>query len=189
MVKIIKCYKQNRLHKLNKYLKGYRKLEIKQVIELACLGKKSDGKMHGHQFRIKKVALAQVSETLLKKANVAAISKCKNFESLYNLIDKKRAYGFANLCIYDTALRIGFYRRIYPQKVYLHRGTKVGAKSLKLNTTNGCITMNELIKKSRAFNLLNPYQIEDLLCVCKKDLKVGRITGSMLRKCGIDSGC
>ena len=42
----------------------------------------------------------------------------------------KQIKGIGELTIYDTALRIGFYLDIYPDKVYLHAGTREGAKRL-----------------------------------------------------------
>lgn len=76
--------------------------------------------------------------------------------------------GIGGLYCYDIALRIGPYIRIYPEGVYLHRGARDGAKALGYHTDRNVLQMAEL---SDSVQALEPYEIEDLLCIYKNQLK------------------
>jgi len=41
--------------------------------------------------------------------------------------------GFGKLAVYDVAMRIGIWRDIWPRYVYLHAGTRKGARALGLS--------------------------------------------------------
>jgi hypothetical protein len=104
---------------------------------------------------------------------------------------------FGRVAIYDTALRIGFHLKKNPRKpfgndnknrvlplkyVYLHAGAMQGARALatlgvlkKKPNANGKIKLElkELTKifPSYIIEKLEPYQIEDFLCVMHKALE------------------
>lgn len=131
---------------------------------------------HPHQYRISKANLESFSKKLLK--NELEIRKCKNFSELHNVVNNCKIKGIAELTVYVTTLRIGCKLGIKPKYIYLHRGTKEGAsilfnkeflefriKQTKLPTT---LEVNNFPKE---FVALEPYQIEQLLCIFKKQLE------------------
>jgi len=86
--------------------------------------------------------------------------------------ESRKFWKNGELTVYDTALRIGAYLRIEPEKVFLHRGTRDGAKALGFKGGKRSIRLDELPK---AFHGLKPYQIEDCLCIYAKALKSLRL--------------
>lgn len=71
------------------------------------------------------------------------------------------------MTIYDTALRIGACTGVEPKKVYLHAGAREGARTLKNAGINAEEENGILIGMPREFELLEPREIEDCLCVCR----------------------
>ncbi len=65
-------------------------------------------------------------------ANKESIRNTQNFDELLVLIGglRKSVKGIGELYIYDTSLRIGSYLGHLPEKVYLHSGTRKGARNL-----------------------------------------------------------
>ena len=85
----------------------------------------------------------------------------------------------------DTALRIGAKLGIRPDRVYLHRGTREGARALKLDASQATIDVSQL---PPAFQRLDAREIEDCLCIYKEDLR--RLAqGSSLREIAAASRC
>jgi hypothetical protein len=99
--------------------------------------------------------------------SIREIRSCLNFEELIKLMGKKigNIPGIGQLTVYDTALRIGANLGIEPKIVYLHCGTRVGAKTLGIN-----IRKKDTLNPSElpdAFSKLSPSEIEDCLCIYK----------------------
>ena len=90
----------------------------------------------------------------------------KTFDEILNIVNENKVKWFGILSVYDTALRIGMYFNIYPQAVYMHAGTKEGAKNLGLNTKRKYIPKDEF---PLSFKVLKPYEIECVLCIYKDD--------------------
>ena len=70
--------------------------------------------------------------------------------------------------VYDTAFRIGAKLNKLPTKVYLHTGTREGAKALGFDGKVKSIGVYELQPE---FQKLEPYEIEDILCIFKDKFK------------------
>jgi hypothetical protein len=87
----------------------------------------SRGKRYGHQRRLKRIGLERACDVLLRKAG--AIERAPNFAELFALIGTalEPIPGSGELYVYDTALRIGSKLNRFPEKVYLHAGTRCGA--------------------------------------------------------------
>ena len=75
--------------------------------------------------------------------------------------------GVGSLMVYDTALRIGARLGALPKRVYLHRGTRVGARALHLDYRQPTLEVSEL---PMALRELPPHEIEDLLCIYESEL-------------------
>ena len=67
--------------------------------------------------------------------------------------------------VYDTALRIGAKLGVEPKTVYLHRGTRSGAKALGIETNRPFIEVHEFPRQLRS---LRPRELEDCLCIYKE---------------------
>ena len=158
---------------LGKWLNYYKNLPLKRAIKESAIAIGPNGKKHPHQRRIPKKILKKVARILVK--NKGKINHCNSFEDLINLVYQKvkKVKGFGELCVYDTALRIGASKNIYPEKmVYIHAGTDVGCKNLKLKNSNYKVWKvlpvdNNLPKPLRK---LKAYEIEDFLCIYKSEI-------------------
>jgi len=74
----------------------------------------------------------------------------------------------AELTVYDTAQRLGAYMGKEPEVVFLHRGTRVGARALGFA---GSLLFILPSKLPGEFRKLNPSEIEDCLCIYANDFK------------------
>jgi len=158
---------------------------LKAAIECAALARDSKGDKYKHQHRLKKMTLEEARKALLN--NYGVIEKSKDFEELFAWMQKilEPILGLGPLYLYDTALRIGAKLDIWPAKVYLHAGTRCGAKELGLD---GKAKILEKSLMPAEFGELGAHEIEDVLCIYKDRLKAA-IEGRPLS--GIDelSGC
>ena len=69
-----------------------------------------------------------------------------------------------------SASRIGAKLNLFPEKVYLHAGTRLGARSLGLPNVPR-LSVSEFPKEFRA---LKPHEIEDALCIFKDEFALFR---------------
>lgn len=152
----------------NQELSFFRRLNsLDEAIEKAANADGKDGGMHDHQWRIPETVLARAGKELLAKR--AQISKCTGFDSLIELVETTAGSirGFGELAIYDTAVRIGARLGMEPEFVYLHRGTRKGAKALGLTSRGKYLKVGELPAE---FTKLKPHEIEDCLCIYAREL-------------------
>jgi hypothetical protein len=170
LVKEISKYKASGSVHLENMKDFYENLDIEMAIKHASTGKNPDDKMNPHQWRVG-YAKGMLGFNELKN-ELAEIKKCRKFEDIFLLAEKVKAkiWGLGELWSYDTALRIGFNLKIYPQQVFVHRGVTKGVKkvingkrpkgrSLPIN-----VFPNELL-------VLKAYEIENFLCIYGKDNK------------------
>jgi hypothetical protein len=95
---------------------------------------------------------------------------CETFDELHTAVRSSigAIRGIADLTIYDTSLRIGAKLGLEPDKVYLHAGTREGARGLRLDYRRPFF---ELAALPRPFRRLKPREIEDCLCIFKRELR------------------
>jgi len=129
---------------------------------------------HWHQRRIRKTALEGLHQALV--GSEEDFKATKNFDSLHDLVAKRRIIGVRRIVIYDTALRLGAYFKSEPRGVYLHAGTKVGAKKLAKSLGDHALwkacrgkVLDVKLLPEPMRTLLRPWQIEDFLCIYKDD--------------------
>lgn len=122
------------------------------------------GKRFDHQRRHPSAVLARAHKALLLIAS--ELMGCKRFDDLHQRIAQAIAPidRLSEMYVYDTAVRIGAYLGFAPQSVYLHRGTREGARALGLNVAKGYLDVHEL---PLALSALSPNEIEDYLCIYK----------------------
>ena len=138
---------------------------LEQAIEVASLAKLPSGKRHPHQRRIPQAALQESKARL----SVVDFNKCASFDELYAVVERQidDISGIGRLTVYDTAQRIGAYLGLEPDLIYLHAGTREGAKALGLDVRKHALTFQEM---PEPFHRLRPYEIEDCLCLYKGEL-------------------
>lgn len=143
---------------------------LADAVRLAVLAQTADGKRQSHQRRISGLRLRRAF-TRLKRCN---LRRCRSFHALHQMIDDaiRCIPGIGPLAVYDTANRIGIYRGLAPEKVYLHCGTRTGARAMGLGRGRDVLEISEL---PTAFHRLTADDIENCLCIYKDDLK--RISG------------
>ena len=142
----------------------YKGKPLHEVIQVAALSVLPNGKRHNHQRRIPGSALKEAAARL----SGAEFSSVSSFDDLHSAIGLaiRGIHKIGELAVYDIAHRIGAKLRLQPEKVYLHAGTRVGARALGF--TGVSVSMEELPK---AFQRLTPAEAEDCLCVFKDHLK------------------
>jgi hypothetical protein len=123
-------------------------------------------KKHRHQHRISP-ALLVAAERRLQSAK-EALGAAANFEELYASVERAigEKQGLSDLAFYDIAHRIGAFRGIEPALVYLHRGTREGARALGF--TGKTLDPGRL---PATFSRLSPAENEDCLCIYKRELR------------------
>jgi len=140
---------------------------IEAAIEFAALSVDWRGKRFSHQRRIGRQALLAAKEALLSA--VISLQGCSNFDELIELVEAvlDPIDGLGELYVYDISLRIGARLGILPQRVYLHAGTRTGAKVLGLDPRARAIEVQSLPEPLRQ---LSAHEVEDVLCIYKDEL-------------------
>lgn len=148
---------------------AFEKFNLKEAIEKAAksIDPTNDNKMFSHQRRVG-FKVANRGYELLKQRE-DDLRSCQSFEEILAITDEvsKQIYRLGQLWSYDTALRIGFQKEIYPKNVYLQSGVKNGYK--KIFNQNSKNRFEEKNKFPKELQILEPYEIENFLCVWGND--------------------
>lgn len=144
-----------------------RELNLKTAISRAALCRNTDGTRHPHQYRIPYVSLQEAKRQLL--ANQRRIRASESFEQLHTVVEAliSGISMIGPLVIYDVATRIGAFLGLTPSVVYLHRGTRQGARALGFSRARKTLLVNELPAELAG---LKPHELEDFLCIYKEQL-------------------
>jgi hypothetical protein len=94
------------------------------------------------------------------------LATATSFDALLKIVEDEIGpiHKIGKLTVYDTALRIAAWRGLEPEAIYLHAGTRVGAKALGLAHHEGPVALKQLPAPLRR---LSPREIEDVLCIYK----------------------
>ena len=163
---IMRTYQRYNRPRLVEQLDSFRhEANIGTAVARAALARRPDGKKYDHQRRIAPNVLSAVQQRLVG----VRIDRCQSFSELHGLIQTSIGdiYGVGPLMVYDTALRIGAKLGVWPEQVYLHRGTRSGARALRLQYRQPTLAVSEL---PQVLRVLRPHEVEDLLCVFKSEL-------------------
>ncbi|RKF14908.1 hypothetical protein D6850_08555 [Roseovarius spongiae] len=138
---------------------------LTEAMEVAARSVLLNGKRHPHQCRISHATLDEAGRKLLSEE--ARVEAARNFGELYSVVSAAIApiRGIGPLAIYDISHRIGAYRRLEPEKIYLHAGARTGAKVFGFS--GGWIDKADLPAE---FEPLSAAEIEDCLCIYKDHL-------------------
>jgi hypothetical protein len=99
----------------------------------------------------------------------AGLQRAKSFDDLHDRVYRalEPIYGIGQLMVYDTALRVGAKLGMAPTRVYLHAGTRQGARALGMNWRAQHLAVREFPRELRE---LEAHEIEDCLCIFADDL-------------------
>jgi len=142
---------------------------LEEALEAVADARKENGARFNHQRHLEQSTADEVRQVLL--ANREAIRLVANFDELFTLLNRLLTpiRGAKEMYIYDAALRLGAYLQKMPERVYLHRGTRIGAEALGIAVEKRAwIAVEEL---PAAFRILKAHELEDVLCKYNDDLK------------------
>ena len=137
---------------------------LELAIHHAATATWEDGKRFRHQNLITRRAIPHAKAALNR--TVAEVRACSSFHELHILLEGilEPIKGLGPLYIYDAAARLGYYLSLAPEYVYLHCGSREGAKALGLDYNREYLEKHQLPDPLRA---LSPAQTESFLCVYK----------------------
>jgi hypothetical protein len=137
---------------------------IRLVIHHVAMARDENGRCFEHQFRILRTARPKAEGILT--AAIPSIRACPSFEALHAQLAALLApvRGLGPLYIYDASLRLGAFLKLAPKFVYLHAGTRVGARALGLGKRRAYLEKREL---PEALQVLTPDELESFLCIYK----------------------
>ena len=173
---IVRKYRRDNLGKASRELSSFQEMTFDEAVSHAGLAERFDPKRnrwlrYDHQRRIPRTSLARARRRLRN----APLRTCATFHELLAVVNNatRDIPKIGELMVYDTALRIGANIGLEPDRVYLHAGTRVGAKKLGLGRGVHWLERRDL---PRALRVLPPWQAEDILCIFKAWLggQVGR---------------
>jgi hypothetical protein len=143
-----------------------RKPTFAAAAEAAVYSRHPQYKKHDHQFRISGISMRHTWQRLRRR--LSELRRATTFSEVHAIVKECAVAGFGELSIYDAAHRIGAWLGVEPDAVYLHRGTRDGAKALGLDAAAGLLAMRQL---PRPLRRLTPEQVEDFLCIFKVRLR------------------
>jgi hypothetical protein len=138
------------------------------AIEVAAAAQDHRGKRYDHQWRIRRTAMVEARRRLIAaQANIASV---RSFSELLALFERLLLPipGIGEMYCYDSAARIGSHLSICPDRVYLHRGTRVGARALNLPHTRPWLLFSELPEQLRN---RSAREVENIFCIYAEDFR------------------
>ena len=168
-------YLRTNARRLDDELAYFRRLRLQFAVEEAAKAIGPDGKMLSHQHRVGGDSCGDAAKRLLEC--LSEIEKCKGFDELLTLVRQatQPVTRFGDHAQYDTTLRIAAKLTtpeaiLMPKVVYLHAGTREGARQLGFDTTQEFLTMQEIEQHHpELLRLKEPYHIENFLCCSLHD--------------------
>ena len=139
---------------------------LASAIDRAGRAQTPEGRRYHHQRRLPSALLRFAT----KQLRAARLGQSTSFDDLHQRIDRAigSLHGIGELTVYDTALRIGARLGHRPKRVYLHSGTRLGARALGLDWRAKALEISDLPRELR---VLKPHEIEDCLCIFKDRLQ------------------
>ena len=132
------------------------------AIHYAALAIWKDGRSFRHQNPIVTTARSKAKLALTRVST--RIHACTSFHALHSILCEvlNPIRGLGPLYIYDCASRLGYYLKLSPEYIYLHAGTRHGAKALGLDHRRDYLAKQDVPLPLR---VLAAAQIESFLCI------------------------
>jgi hypothetical protein len=137
---------------------------LRAAIEVAARATNRRERRYSHQWRIRRDSIARATAALLSAQK--QLAHADSFDAIHDVIQRqlRDVPGIGELYRYDTAFRIAAYLNLFPTRVYLHAGTRAGARALGLAYEKGALEMHEVPVELRH---RRPHEVEDILCIFK----------------------
>ena len=134
------------------------------AVRAAALSEFPCGRRHPHQRRISAHVLRYAADAL----TCPPIRAHRSFRDLLHAVRDRIGdiHGIGELAVYDITCRIGASLGLKPDRIYLHAGTREGARAFGLRGSS--VSKSDL---SQAFGALSSAEIEDCLCIYKADIQ------------------
>ncbi len=165
---IVDAYIEDYKDNVDYEIKEIKKANFEEVLKKVGRGKFLDG---GHLDHLKRLTEEALRNALLILISFRKqIKSCKNFHEIFELIHEeieREVYGIGEMYTYDISFYLSINLGFKPKYVYLHKGTRIGARKLGLDVKRDYISKNEFPQE---FQNLEIYDIENLLCIYKKYL-------------------
>lgn len=147
-------------------------VDLPSAVKRAALAEDRAGKRLRHQWRLKRQVLVESASRLRRRAE--ALRTAGSFEQLHSEVERCIGViaGIGPLTVYDTALRIGAFLHHEPELVYLHAGTREGARHVTTKWREKTVAKSDL---PAAFQCLKAREIEDCFCIYEEALRTGRL--------------
>lgn len=138
-------------------------LELALHYAAFALDHRDPPKRYAHQRRIRLAPMRRAYKFLSRSS--AELKGCRTFDALHNFLANafSKIRGLGPLYTYDTALRIGFFLKFEPELVYLHAGTRDGARAIGIRNAR----VAEIDMLPSELRVLAPHEIENFLCIFK----------------------
>lgn len=138
-------------------------------LERAALAKDAAGKRFSHQRRLTRESLVEAKHRLMSMRS--SIESAESFSKVLEIVRRVASgiHGLGDLYSYDTALRISAALGHEPEGVFLHAGTRVGAKRLGLPARGDYLSLTQLPSDLR---VLKAHEVESFLCIYKNQFGV-----------------
>lgn len=162
---LVRLYRIRNRPRLIEELEFFAKLpSFELAIHHAALASDQRGKRFSHQCRIPRAPLLRAKALMEGAAH--QLRACRTFHELHTRLERLvgGVRGLGELYCYDTALRLGATLHLAPEHVYLHRGTRAGARALGLDASTPFLRREDLPPEIR---VLRAHEAEDFLCIYK----------------------
>ena len=142
---------------------------LDHALEVVATWRNPEGKVERHQRRLRR-DVKRVAGELIRRLELRAAT---SFEVVFERVQEALGgvHGAGDLVVYDVALRLAAVLGLPPQRVYLHRGSRSGARALGIRTNERSLPLDAF---PREFRRLHAWEIENLLCVYKHRLSTPR---------------
>jgi len=139
-------------------------LELALHHAVFALDHREPAKRYSHQRRIRLAPMRQAGKFLAQAG--AELKGFNTFETLHEFLANafSKIRGLGPLYTYDTALRIGFFLKLEPKLLYLHAGTRDGARAIGIRSVRAV----KVDKLPPELQVLAPHEIENFLCIFKQ---------------------
>ena len=165
----IQTYKKETGKHLQNVKVSFENFNLIEAIEKAAksIDPTNENKMFSHQRRVGQIVAKKGYEALKDREKELQLNQ--SFEEILAITDEvsKQIYRLGSLWSYDTALRIGFQKKVYPKNVYLQAGVKKGYKKIFNQNPKNRFVDKEFFPKE--LQILKPYEIENFLCIWGND--------------------
>ena len=163
---IINGYKILRVNNPDKHIEFVlSQNKLVKAIKVAAQAIDRNKRIHDHQQRVGRKNLNIFAKKLCTCE--AQIGDVIDFDTLHEIVESKKFQGIGKLTIYDTAHRIGTRLKRFPDKIYLHGGTKTGARILLGSLPRQDFLFPAELPLPFQRTDLEPWEIEDILCIFK----------------------